>query len=226
MDSPQKFSNSKEVIAFLAESFPHCFSLEGDAKPLKIGIFQDLAERLNEEERVSKTLLRSSLRHYTNSWRYLYSVKEGAFRVDLDGKQDAPIEKEHADHAKKQLEESKQKVAEQRKTKQGRGAGKGPGNDNNGKGSGKKYVKSRSSSKSNTTLSGKQGANQGKPKQPPQRLTPDDLKVGTAVTVKVGKVPMEAVITEVGKDGVQVQLNSGMVVKVQEDKLRLARSKR
>ena len=71
MDNPQKFSNSKEVINFLSESFPACFSVTGEAKPLKIGIFQDLAERLKEEERVSKTLLRSSLRHYTNSWRYL-----------------------------------------------------------------------------------------------------------------------------------------------------------
>ena len=46
MESSQKFSNSKEVIAFLAETFPNCFTLEGEAKPLKIGIFQDLAERL------------------------------------------------------------------------------------------------------------------------------------------------------------------------------------
>ena len=63
MESPEKFTNSKEVIAFLAETFPKCFSIEGEARPLKIGIFQDLATRLEEEERVSKTLLRSTLRH-------------------------------------------------------------------------------------------------------------------------------------------------------------------
>ena len=61
MESSQKFSNSKEVIAFLAETFPNCFTLEGEAKPLKIGIFQALAESPAEEERVSKTRLRSSL---------------------------------------------------------------------------------------------------------------------------------------------------------------------
>ena len=121
MESSQKFSNSKEVIAFLAETFPKCFSLEGEARPLKIGIFQDLAERLQEDERVSKTLLRSSLRHYTNSWRYLYSIKKGNHRVDLDGNQDAAIEQEHEDHAKQQLEESKAKAAEKRKA-----AGKPP----------------------------------------------------------------------------------------------------
>ena len=54
MESPEKFTNSKEVIAFLAETFPKCFSIEGEARPLKIGIFQDLAERLEEDERVSK----------------------------------------------------------------------------------------------------------------------------------------------------------------------------
>ena len=37
---------------------------------------------------------------------------------------------------------------------------------------------------------------------------------------------MPAVITEVGKDSIQVQLHSGMQIWVQEDKLRLARSKR
>merc|ERR1711959_385979 len=104
-------------IAFLAETFPKCFSIEGEARPLKIGIFQDLATRLEEEERVSKTLLRSTLRHYTNSWRYLHSIKEGASRVDLDGVEGDAIEKEHADHAQQQLEESKAKAAEKRKDK-------------------------------------------------------------------------------------------------------------
>ena len=88
METIQKFANSKEVIAFLAERFPKCFSLEGEAKPLKIGIFQDLALLLSEEERVSKTLLRSTLRHYTNSWRYLESVVEGVSRINLDGESD------------------------------------------------------------------------------------------------------------------------------------------
>ena len=100
MDNQQKFLNSKEVIGFLVEQFPACFSIKGDAKPLKIGIFQDLATRLENEERVSKTLLRSSLRHYTNSWRYLHCIKKGSQRVDLDGKDVAVIEDEHVEHAK------------------------------------------------------------------------------------------------------------------------------
>ncbi len=216
MENPEKFSSSKEVITFLAETFPACFSLEGEAKPLKVGIFQDLAERLQDEERVSKTLLRSALRHYTNSWRYLHSVKEGAFRVDLDGNQDAAIEKEHADHALQQLEESKAKVAERRK-QQAPKANKGKE-----KGFAKKAPGGFSRPKP-----GVNGDKPRAPKRPPaQKLTDGDLKAGTEVTVKVGKAPMPAVITEVAKDGVHVQLNTGMVLKVQADNLRLARQKR
>ena len=220
MESSQKFSNSKEVIAFLAETFPNCFTLEGEAKPLKIGIFQDLAERLAEEERVSKTLLRSSLRHYTNSWRYLYSIKQGNFRVDLDGNQDAAIEAEHEEHAKQQLDESKAKAAEKRKqaAKANRKKDPRPATAKNGE----QQAKSPGGRYNNGTKS-----KSSRPiKTPPAKLSDADLTVGTAVTVKLGKAPMPAVITEVAKDGVHVQLDTGMVVKVNPQTLRLARSKR
>lgn len=46
MENQPKLNSSKEVIAFLAERFPHCFSAEGEARPLKIGIFQDLVDRV------------------------------------------------------------------------------------------------------------------------------------------------------------------------------------
>ncbi len=220
MESSQKFSNSKEVIAFLAETFPNCFSLEGEARPLKIGIFQDLAERLQEEERVSKTLLRSSLRHYTNSWRYLYSIKKGNFRVDLDGNNDAAIEQEHEDHAKQQLEESKAKAAEKRKAA-GKPARKKPDGRPGAKNGGERQAKSAPG-----RYNGTKSKTNRPTKVPPAKLTDADLTTGTAVTVKLGKAPMHAVITEVAKDGVHVQLDTGMVVKVNQEALRLARSKR
>ena len=214
MDNPQKFSNSKEVIGFLVEQFPACFSTKGDAKPLKIGVFQDLAERLENEERVSKTLLRSSLRHYTNSWRYLHSIKKGAQRIDLDGKDVAAIEDEHVEHAKKQLDESKAKVAEKRKELKAAGADVKPSYK-------KKEVPKF---KTTTKVVNKE---QAKVKQPPaERLEREHIVPGTAVTVKIGKSPMPATITDVSKDGIQVQLDTGMVVKVQLENLRLARSKR
>lgn len=42
MENTEKLKNSKEVIAYIAECFPKCFTLEGEAKPLKIGIFRIL----------------------------------------------------------------------------------------------------------------------------------------------------------------------------------------
>ncbi len=114
MDEQQKLANSKEVLAFLASEFPKCFALQAEAKPLKIGIFHDLSERLKDDARLSKRLLRMSLRHYTSSWKYLASVKEGAYRIDLDGVDGDKIEKEHAEHAATQLKESKAKAAEKR----------------------------------------------------------------------------------------------------------------
>ena len=63
-------------------------------------------------------------------------------------------------------------------------------------------------------------------KTPPAKLSESDLQAGTRVTVKLGKAPMPAVITEVAKDGIHVQLDTGMVVKVNSDALRLAGSKR
>ncbi|CDL40209.1 ProQ: influences osmotic activation of compatible solute ProP [Citrobacter freundii] len=35
MENQPKLNSSKEVIAFLAERFPQCFSAEGEARPLK-----------------------------------------------------------------------------------------------------------------------------------------------------------------------------------------------
>lgn len=221
MESPQKFNNSKEVIAFLAESFPNCFSVEGEARPLKIGIFQDLAARLEEDERVSKTLLRSTLRHYTNSWRYLYSIKEGAHRVDLDGNAGDVIQKEHADHAAQQLEESKAKAAEKRKARQQQARADGKANEKEGG----KRPEARNGGRKPPKSGTKPQINRPS-KTPPPKLTEADITRGTQVTVKLGKAPMPAVITDVAKDGIHVQLDTGMVVKVNSEALRLARSKR
>ena len=118
MENQPKLNSSKEVIARLAERFPHCFSAEGEARPLKIGIFQDLVERVQGEMNLSKTQLRSALRLYTSSWRYLYGVKAGATRVDLDGNACGELEEQHVEHARKQLEEAKARVQQQRQQQQ------------------------------------------------------------------------------------------------------------
>ena len=99
MTEVQKLTNNKEIIAYLAEKFPLCFSIEGEAKPLKIGLFQDLSEALKDDERVSKTQLRQALRQYTSNWRYLHGCKAGAVRVDLEGNPAGELEQEHIEHA-------------------------------------------------------------------------------------------------------------------------------
>lgn len=205
MENPQKITDSKAVIALLAELFPDCFSTKGPAKPLKIGIFQDLVTRLENDERVSKTTLRSTLRHYTNSWRYLEALKENAHRVDLDGVEGDVIDKEHADFAASQLETSKAKVAASKK------------NTPKKKAATNKTFKNKPSVNKLTTQQAKKSA----PKPVAVKLSETDLKAGTAVSVKVGKSPMPAVIKDIQKDGIQVQLNTGMVVKVSQDQLRL-----
>lgn len=212
MDEQQKLVNSKEVLAFLASEFPKCFSLQAEAKPLKIGVFHDLSERLKDDLRISKRLLRMSLRHYTSSWKYLASVKEGANRVDLDGVEGDPIEKEHSDHAALQLKESKAKAAEKRQEL------KKEAQD-------KKIIKAKAKPTGKSVPTERKQPER-KVKPPVQRvkvreLVDDDVKVGVLVSVKVGSSPMPATITEVAKDGIQVQLNSGMTVKVQRAQLRL-----
>lgn len=122
MENQPKLNSSKEVIAFLAERFPQCFSAEGEARPLKIGIFQDLVERVEGEMNLSKTQLRSALRLYTSSWRYLYGVKPGATRVDLDGNPCGELDEQHVEHARKQLEEAKARVQAQRAEQQAKNA--------------------------------------------------------------------------------------------------------
>lgn len=119
MENQPKLNSSKEVIAFLAQRFPQCFSAEGEARPLKIGIFQDLVERMQGDENgLSKTQLRSALRLYTSSWRYLHGVKVGAERVDLDGNSCGVLEEQHVEHARQQLEEAKARVQAQRAEQQ------------------------------------------------------------------------------------------------------------
>lgn len=111
--------NSKEVIAYLAEKFPLCFSLEGEAKPLKIGLFQELADALADDEKISKTLLRQALRAYTANWRYLHGCKEGAVRVGLQGEEAGVVDAAQASHAAQTLAQAKaafaEKKAQQRK---------------------------------------------------------------------------------------------------------------
>lgn len=207
-----KRTSTKEIIAYLAEKFPACFSIEGPAKPLKVGIFQDLSEQLAEDETISKTRLRQALRHYTSSWRYLKAVKLGAFRVGVDGKDVSEIDKDQADYALKTLKESQEKVNANKPKPAAHKKSPKNTDDNRKSKAPAKSAKDKSakfkSVKSNT-----------KPeKKAPVKLKAVEasaIKVGAAVKVQLGNSPMDATITEVSGNDISVQLSSGMVVKTQ-----------
>lgn len=208
MENTEKLKNSKEVIAYIAECFPNCFTLEGEAKPLKIGIFQDLAERLSEDSKVSKTQLRAALRQYTSSWRYLHGVKAGAVRVDLDGNACGVLEEQHVEHAKAALAESKARVDARRKEQ------------------GKKV---REDAKATPKAAKKPQARRPQQKAAPKAdkkpvetraLTADELNVGKEVNVNMGKGNMAATIVEINKEDVRVQLGNGLQMVVKAEHLR------
>ena len=205
MENTEKLKNSKEVIAYIAECFPKCFTLDGEAKPLKIGIFQDLADRLSDDPKVSKTQLRAALRQYTSSWRYLHGVKPGAVRVDLDGNECGALEQEHVDHAQAALAESKARVDARRK---------------------EQNKKAREEAKAKSPKAKKPQ----QPRRPQVKTAPkaekpvetrslnaDEVIVGKQVNVNMGKGNMAATIVEINKEDVRVQLGNGlqMVVKVE-----------
>lgn len=208
--------STKEIIAILAEKFPACFTIQGPAKPLKIGIFQDLAVALEGDEKISKTRLRQALRHYTSSWRYLKSVKVDAKRVDINGEEVEVINAEQAEFAAAQLKESQEKFANKKSQDESE---KSSYKDK--KASAKSDAPKRAKPKTQhlSSKKGKKPAN--KPKQPVKlvQLDSNQLVVGMAVKVQFGNSPMDAVITEISGDDVSVQLSSGMVVKTQAAKI-------
>ncbi|WEM43859.1 RNA chaperone ProQ [Photobacterium sp. DA100] len=213
MENSEKLTNSKEVIAYIAERFPKCFTVEGEAKPLKIGIFQDLAERLSEDPKVSKTQLRTALRQYTSSWRYLHGVKAGANRVDLDGNECGVLEQEHVDHAKQALEESKAKVRARRKEQAEAKAVASKDGEAKAKKIRPKSAKPKNTKQKTTKLN-------KKPAETTRALTADEVVVGKNVSVNMGNGNMPATIVEINKDDVRVRLSNGLTMVVKAEHLR------
>ena len=196
----QKLTDTKAIIAYLVEKFPFCFIAEGEAKPLKIGLFQDLAEALKDDERVSKTQLRQALRQYTSNWRYLHGCKVGAVRVDLQGNPAGELEQEHADHAAQQLAEAKALVAQKRAAE--------------------KAAKPATEKKRPVRRTPKQGEkNVRKPKLVLTSVNMAELQEGQQVKVKVGDRAQNAKVLEFSNETARVELDNGLVVNVTADRL-------
>ena len=211
MENTEKLKNSKEIVAYLVEKFPACFIAEGEAKPLKIGIFQDLAARLADDERVSKTMLRSALRQYTSSWRYLHGLKAGQARVDLDGNPGELLTEEHIEHAKQALKESKERVFASRRTntKEKEDKPKQPRRNSPRKADAPRSDKPKSAAPKAAPVAD----------APLVKVDAATLKVDQGVRVVLGKSPVPATIKEVTKDDVQVQLQTGMMLRVKFEHL-------
>ncbi|EOC0206833.1 RNA chaperone ProQ [Cronobacter dublinensis] len=223
MENQPKLNSSKEVIAFLAERFPQCFSAEGEARPLKIGIFQDLVERVEGEMNLSKTQLRSALRLYTSSWRYLYGIKAGATRVDLDGNPCGVLEEQHVEHARKQLEEAKARVQAQRAEQQAKKReAAGAEGEENGAERRERKPRRKENAERKPRPAKPAAAKTPRPAREERHTPVSDitaLSVGQAIKVKAGNNAMDATVQEITKDGVRVQLTSGMSMIVRAEHL-------
>lgn len=228
MENQPKLNSSKEVIAFLAERFPLCFSAEGEARPLKIGIFQDLVSRVEGELSLSKTQLRSALRLYTSSWRYLHGIKAGAIRVDLDGNPCGELDEQHVEHARVQLEEAKARVqakrAEQQAKKREAVSAAGVTEEAPRRKRKPQPAASRRQEAAERKVRSEKPVNKPAEKAPrEEHRTPvtdiSVLQVGQTLKVKAGNNAMDATVLEITKDGVRVQLTSGMAMIVRAEHL-------
>ncbi len=210
MESTDKLTDTNAILAYLYETFPLCFIAEGETKPLKIGLFQELAEKLADDSKVSKTQLRIALRRYTSSWRYLKGVKVGVQRIDLEGNECSELEQEHIEHAQSTLKESQEKAKAKRVAKAVAAKKEGLA---------AKQAKKLATKRSKLAVK--------KPAKEPVsvvNLTPavlNELKQNQRVNVKLGKLPVSGVIIDVKKKDVQVQLDSGITIKVSVDHIML-----
>lgn len=233
-----KLYTAQEVIDYLIEKLPNCFFKE-NAKPLKIGILNDLVEALKEENKYSKTAIRHGIQLYTKSWDYLGSCVEGATRIDINGNEAGTVSAEHAAYAKKTMEDSK-KASEKKqkekaqKAKEKKEAAQANGNkdqrNNDKKGFKKPFVKkpnggNRNFKPNNNNRNGKGPMRLKRTFKPEGFVNPtiESLSVGDRVYVQIGYDPTAKKISgrvkQIVKDEVYVDLINGASVNLSVDNL-------
>lgn len=213
MEPTNKLKDINEVLNYLYAEFPDCFKQKEGIKPLKVGIFKDIADRIEGDERISKTQVRQALRKYTSNWRYLEAVSKHEFRIGLDGSNAEKVEQEHIDHAKNALEQSKAKLAKKRKS--------APRNSSEKKPFQKKSASVGKSTAGDTKINATK-ANKSKPVRRNGKIEPlpaANIKTNQEVKVKLGQALVKGTITEVNKDEIHVVLVTGMQVKTKSDSL-------
>lgn len=213
MESTAKLTDTNAVLAYLYETFPLCFFAEGETKPLKIGLFQDLAERLADDSKVSKTQLRVALRRYTSSWRYLKGITVGAQRIDLDGKPCGELSQEHIDHAQLTLKESRERASAKRAEQAKKNAAEKRALINKAKAKQAQFKRHQKSREDDKKAQAKKVAEIENLK--PVELS--NLKPNQRVNVKLGMTPVKGVVVDINKEDVHVQLDTGLTVKVRSE---------
>lgn len=228
MENENKFSTVKDVVEFLAEKFPKCFVVKGECKPLKIGLFNELAERVcAETPELSKTRLRQALRFYTTRWNYLESFKVGAARVDLDGNEVDTITAEQVEYATKNLEESKAAFEQKKKSlaatakrkfkKPFRKAEGEKAADGEEKYSKDRKFSNRRQFRKNSAPAEKVNSIGS---ESFEQIDISNVNVGSKVHVLCGgSKAVEATIIELARDVVGVELATGMVIRVSPDRI-------
>ena len=204
----------KEALELLYVHFPKAFIKEGDCKPLKIGILEDLKPLIADIEGLSISKVRAAVRVYTTRLRYFYSVREGAQRVDLNGNDVEPVTAEHAEYARSRFTEinNKRRPAKPRKAPS-RPFNKGPRRPNNGEGQGESQGQRRfnrdGQQNNNRRFNNRDGNNQRK-FEPAKE---SDIRVGRYVYVSTDRSYVKGTVSEeLHGDSVSITLMNGLPV--------------
>lgn len=241
----EKAERIKELITYLNTKFPKCFILEGEVRPYKVHILQDVWDSFTEEElqKFSKTAIRRALRYYTHRNEYLNAIKVGAVRCDLEGNDAGVIVESEVEYAKNQiveLEEQRKKKIEESKAQKAKASFKRkPFNRNNaadgdkpqGEGKFNRFSKPGFKKFNNGERKPYQGQRRSFNNAPSQDkpaptasakaftvIPQAELKVGMDVRVVLGARTVKAVIRELNKDCASVELGGmGMIAKVSYD---------
>jgi len=109
----------KQHFSYFSNLYPNCFNEA--PKPLAIGIDKAIiVEEVKkpEEEQISQKVVRRFLARYTRSVEYKEAMQLGSSRINLQGEEVDKVTPEHAEIAKKSLEEWQNKRATKQNNKQ------------------------------------------------------------------------------------------------------------
>lgn len=221
----------KEALALLCEHFPKAFIKEGDCKPLKIGILEDLKAKIGEIEGLSISKVRAAVRVYTTRLRYFYAVREGAKRVDLDGNEVDTVTTEHAEYARNRFVEinSKRQGSKPQQSMHRASGDKAAGNQRRGNGGNGGNRGGRGDWRGNNQHRSRQGGGfNNRPRRDPKSFEPakeSDLKVGRVVFVSLERNNYTmGTISEVMRDQAKVTMYNGVSLTIPSASLYVSRA--